>query len=170
MPQNSQTRDDHKCALAAEILRRAGTVTICAFGTSMLPIIWPGDILTIEHTSDLAAGDIGLVARDGRFFVHRLLRVEGENCIFRGDVLRTSDPIAVRSQILGKVTEILSPHRRTSRSPKLTLVKRWLGLILGQFDSLRNAALRFHCCRRLDAASASCGAHDAHVTGNLVQS
>ena len=47
MPSIPEAReDDPKLDLAAEILRRCGTVQLKAWGTSMLPSVWPGDLLT----------------------------------------------------------------------------------------------------------------------------
>ncbi|MFZ3371295.1 MAG: S24 family peptidase [Candidatus Sulfotelmatobacter sp.] len=75
MPSTLETREDPKLGLAAEMLRRRGTIHLKAWGTSMLPSVWPGDLLTIQNAAydEVIPGDITLVLRDNRFFVHRLV-------------------------------------------------------------------------------------------------
>ena len=62
--------------LVAEVLRTSGKVRLAARGHSMLPTLWPGDVLTVETTTfeQLQIGDIVLYQRSERFFIHRLLR------------------------------------------------------------------------------------------------
>jgi tetratricopeptide (TPR) repeat protein len=59
----SATRD--KLELAATLLRAGGSIRIKALGTSMLPTIWPGDILHIEGKAcgELAIGDVVVVKK-----------------------------------------------------------------------------------------------------------
>ena len=48
MPSMPEDREDLKLGLAAEMLRCHGTIYLKAWGTSMLPSVWPGDLLTIQ--------------------------------------------------------------------------------------------------------------------------
>ena len=43
-----QTRDQAGCSMAAEALRSWGTLKLRATGISMLPALWPGDLLTVS--------------------------------------------------------------------------------------------------------------------------
>jgi len=47
----------------------------CATGASMLPAVWPGDVLSVCRGSSTQAlpGDIILFARQGRLFAHRVV-------------------------------------------------------------------------------------------------
>lgn len=114
-----EAREDSKLGLAAEMLRGChGIVRLKAWGTSMLPSVWPGDLLTIESATydELVPGDIVLVLRDKRFLVHRL--VEGRPgrdfvcLITKGDAIPHNDPPAAASELLGRVVRI----RRANRS------------------------------------------------------
>src|SRR6476659_1372714 len=91
-----RTRDECGCSLAAEVLEKNGTVRVRVSGQSMLPTLWPGDVLTIEskHLADAKPGDVVLYDRDGRFFVHRLVSKSAENASFvtRGDCMMETDP------------------------------------------------------------------------------
>ena len=62
----TEAREAHKLDLAAEVLSAGGTIRLQALGTSMLPSIWPGDVLSIERPpgQEIVPGDIVLVARD----------------------------------------------------------------------------------------------------------
>src|SRR5579864_5288439 len=107
-----EARDGYKLELAAEVLTSGGAIRLQAFGTSMLPSIWPGDILSIEPKPDtqIIPGDIVLVTRQNRFFVHRLIERRSSRWITRGDSLPRNDEPAAEEQVFGKVSLI---HRRT---------------------------------------------------------
>ena len=76
MQPDIRSREHHKHSLAAVVLRTAGTLRLAARGYSMLPTLWPGDILTVEAQSSdrVQVGDVVLFARADRFFIHRLVR------------------------------------------------------------------------------------------------
>lgn len=76
MPESVQSRDQFKQSLAAEVLWTTGSLRLAAFGYSMLPTLWPGDLLTIQAQSfdQIQAADVVLFARVERFFIHRVLR------------------------------------------------------------------------------------------------
>src|SRR6202451_4853522 len=107
----TEIRENHKLDLAAEVLRSGGSIRMQALGTSMLPSIWPGDVLRIENKvgEEAVPGDIVLVARDRRFFIHRLIEKHNSQWITRGDSLPQNDAPVAEGQVLGKVSAI---HRR----------------------------------------------------------
>jgi len=43
----STARETLGCELAAEVLRSSGRLRLRATGTSMLPAVWPGDVLSV---------------------------------------------------------------------------------------------------------------------------
>lgn len=61
-----------KCDLAAAVIRSSGELRLKVTGSSMLPSIWPGDILTIrrQNLDQIRPGEIVLVARDGGLCAH----------------------------------------------------------------------------------------------------
>src|SRR3981081_828996 len=75
-----QSRSEIYMELAADTLRQFGKVRFVAHGCSMVPSICPGDLLTICSVapSRLAPGDVVLTSREGRFYIHRLLRTMRE--------------------------------------------------------------------------------------------
>jgi hypothetical protein len=146
MPVMTEAREDHKLELATEVLRSGGAIRLQALGTSMLPSVWPGDLLSIEHApgKDMVPGDIVLVARDARFFVHRLIGKDDDEWITRGDSLPQNDPPVVEAQVLGKVSLI---HRKTGDivpKPRLSVFGRTLAWMVCRWDLFRNVSLRTH--------------------------
>jgi hypothetical protein len=142
--------------LLAESLRAGYSIRIRVNGTSMLPAIWPGDVLTV--VSAMAPrpgpGDVALTAINGRLLAHRVIerKVLGGAVavITRGDALESSDQIAADIEILGTVVarngrEIgavravrLTPVRLLVRSaPVLAVILRARALLRGH---IRRAA------------------------------
>jgi signal peptidase len=112
-----------KLSLAIDVLRSAGEARLAVGGSSMLPSIWPGDVLQIHRVAaaDLAVDDIVVFARENRLVVHRILSLNRE-CddvvlITRGDRSPKSDSPVSASELLGKVKTLqrggrkLLPHR-----------------------------------------------------------
>jgi len=103
---------DTRLDLAAEVLHRFGEVRFIAHGSSMIPSIYPGDLLTVRSDSAAEArrGEIVLFLLGGRPFVHRVMRKwpERNRVVFatRGDGLPKEDPSVDASQLLGRVTAI----------------------------------------------------------------
>jgi hypothetical protein len=150
MPVMTEAHEVHKLELAAEVLAAGGTLRLQAMGTSMLPSIWPGDVLNIKHKAggEMVPGDIVLVARDGRFFVHRLMGKSESGWITRGDSLPQNDEAVAEGQVLGLVSLI---HRRSGvivPRRRVSLFRRALAWMLCRWDFLRNLALRSHSLRR----------------------
>ena len=145
----TQARDDHKLDLAAEVLRAGGRLRLQALGNSMLPSIWPGDVLCIEHKrgEEIVPGDIVLVARDGRFFIHRLIKKYESRWITRGDSLPQSDPPVEEIQVLGKVATIHRKGRAVCPNGRVSPLAAVFAALLCRWDLLRNLALRVHLLR-----------------------
>ncbi|MGD0515421.1 MAG: S24/S26 family peptidase [Terriglobales bacterium] len=142
----SEARDDHKLDLAAEVLRAGGSIRLQALGNSMLPSIWPGDVLCIESRSEkIVPGDVVLVAREGRFFIHRLIEKRESGWITRGDSLPQNDEAVAEAQVLGKVV-----HRNNGilvSGSQLSRLNRALAWAFCRWDLFRNVALRMYLLR-----------------------
>ena len=48
---NAEGCEECKCSLAAEVLQSSGHLKLRATGASMLPTLWPGDLLTIQYSN-----------------------------------------------------------------------------------------------------------------------
>ena len=122
-----------KSGLAAEVLRSRGELRLQVTGASMLPAVWPGDVLSIRSCAphELRLGEIVLVEHEGGFRVHRLVREEdgGARFITRGDAMPQDDPAVDAARVLGKVTSIERGGRRISPKAYLKLLERLTGAV-----------------------------------------
>jgi hypothetical protein len=146
MPALTEISEAHKLDLAAKVLKSGGAIRLQALGTSMLPSIWPGDVLSIESKGgqNVVPGDIVLVARDGRFFIHRLIAKHGAQWITCGDAIPQNDPPVAEAQVLGKVSTIHRRMRTIVPGLRVTPLVRTLAWIFCRSDLFRSVALRIH--------------------------
>jgi hypothetical protein len=111
--------------LATEVLRRFGEVRLRVIGSSMLPAVQPGDVLTIRQCvmSAVECGAIVLFTRDGRLFAHRVVARRNTHLVTRGDALDGQDPPIRPDQLLGQVVAV-TRNGRPRQPPSLTLRSR----------------------------------------------
>ncbi len=109
----SRSGDDRDLLrLCQDVLEKGSTFQFRALGSSMFPFIRSGDLLTTKAVNpiDLSVGEVLLYQREGRSFVHRLIKKKIINgalqFITRGDHLTFCDPTIRSSEILGKVISI----------------------------------------------------------------
>ena len=154
MPSTMVTDEDLLLGLAAEILRSRGTMQLRAWGNSMLPSLWPGDLLTIQSVTheEAVPGDVVLVLRNKRFFIHRLVEKQGvQAClslITRGDAMPDRDPPSAASQLLGRVAVVRRGDRSFVPKRRVSPLHSALAWTLRHCDRLRTLALRIHAVRQ----------------------
>src|SRR5271154_6848927 len=96
--------------LAADLLDRGERMSLRVRGSSMLPSLFPGDLLTFRRCApaELVVGDIVIFLREGRCFVHRVaerMTVGGDFRIrTRGDALPSCDPPVGETEVLGRLS------------------------------------------------------------------
>ena len=151
MPTAVPTSRQHvQLDLAAEVLSRFGEVRIVELGSSMIPSIYPGDILTIRSEPKHAArcGDIVLHLRERRFCVHRVTHTwqEGGCLMFAtwGDAAARQDPPFDKNQLLGRVTAIFRRGRQVDFAQVDTLRRKLLRSAVRRSGALATALLRWH--------------------------
>jgi signal peptidase I len=118
-----------KCELAGEVLRSSGRLRLRVTGWSMLPAIFPGDTLVIEraNSESVGKGDIVLVHRDRRMFVHRVSGKSGSardsQIVTQGDGMPNPDPPVSSSQLLGRVAFVVRDGRclQLAKSPNFPM-------------------------------------------------
>ena len=146
----SQAGERQKCNLAVEVLRSFGQVQLRVAGTSMLPTLWPGDLLTIEPTpiESILPGDLVVYARQHQFVVHRVVKgaiAQTQTLVTRGDAVPHTDSAITSEQFLGRVTRIHRNGRQVVPARRVAHVRRLSGRALFHFDRLRSLAM--HCYR-----------------------
>jgi signal peptidase I len=146
--------------LAGEVVRTFGSVRLRAFGTSMVPAILPGDLISIERAGldEIVPGEVVLFTRNDRLFIHRVIdrsvssnpELSGEPCVItRGDRLPHTDPPVRPDELLGRVVSIQRGGRPVSLSLRLTRSERWTARLLQTSDLATSFYLRLSAFSRL---------------------
>lgn len=79
--------------------------TIGVNGDSMKPLYNDGDVVFVEHTTNLHTGDIGIFQKDNNIYIKQV----GENCLISLNpnykIIKIEDDIRVWGKVLGKAVE-----------------------------------------------------------------
>lgn len=119
----------------------------------MLPALWPGDLLFLESnfSEPLRPGDIVLFQRDGRFFIHRVVRLSSrsgnEEVITRGDCMAEEDLPIAKPDVMGRVREIRRGEKAMIPPAAPSLAQQLLSWVLCHSNVAHRAALRWHAAR-----------------------
>jgi SOS-response transcriptional repressor LexA len=126
--------DDWNDLLAAQ-LQPGDTCRLKVNGRSMLPLLQPGDWLTIrcEPAGELQIGD-RVVFREGHgLTIHRLVERRGIQLVFKGDARLTCDAPVLPEAVLGRVIALeragqnRSLAQRTWVDRLIAKCSRWIG-------------------------------------------
>jgi len=149
-----------RSALVADVLRRGGRlrVRLQVYGESMLPALWPGDVVEIVSCSleGIRAGEIVLALRDGRLFLHRFVaRCKQDSFLLRGDSMPGPDPLFPSEALLGRLVRDADEGRGvsvTALHPGLEAKwSRAVGTLLCYCSLARHLALKLHSRRKRSA-------------------
>jgi signal peptidase len=134
------------CELAAEVIRSFGSLRLRVVGTSMLPVLWPGDILLVHrhNPTEVNPGDVVVFRHGRRLVTHRV--VHRTPCqkpiqwVTRGDRLKYDDAPVSSHELLGRVVSIQRGSRRLS--PHLTFWNKIGSSILSRSEFCTRLLLR----------------------------
>ena len=149
-------------ALVAETLRASGCSRLRVHGESMLPALWPGDVVEIASCSpeDVRPGEIVLALREGRLFLHRFVGRFNDPCVpsgflLRGDSMPGPDPRFPPGAMLGRLVHRVGEERGiaavTQRRWFAVECSRALGALLCHCGLARRLALKLHSRRSASA-------------------
>ncbi|HEY0733865.1 MAG TPA: S24/S26 family peptidase [Herpetosiphonaceae bacterium] len=100
---------DRYSAVALDLMRRSGqrgaATRLTVTGTSMLPLLRPGDavwLMPIEPAT-LRPGDLLLIRQQGVWLTHRLIAVRPPRWQTKGDNNRLADPLVTAAEIEGRI-------------------------------------------------------------------
>ena len=74
---------------------------------SMEPTIDVGDVIIVKITNEVNENDIIVCNKDNAFITHRLIKIEEDNFITKGDANNTEDEPMQKSDLIGKVVNII---------------------------------------------------------------
>ncbi|WP_423946797.1 S24/S26 family peptidase [Candidatus Binatus sp.] len=159
------------CEIVADCLRAGREVRLRVAGSSMLPAIWPKDVLLVRPKIDsqLFEGEVVVFARDGRLITHRVacrLDAEGNRLLTRGDSSRAFDLPVEAHNVLGTVAAIYRSGRemRVRRAGPSGAGGLLAFALRHTPDRIREVLLRFHALRRRLSAWTAWGT-DAVASG-----
>jgi signal peptidase I len=100
--------DRSKVALVGEVLHRFGEARVQVSGSSMLPSIRPGDVLTIRRrlADEIRSGEVAVFTRHDRLFAHRVVGHLGRRLVTQGDRVPTRDAPVSEDELLGVVVSV----------------------------------------------------------------
>lgn len=151
-----------RSALVADVLRRSGHlrqgVRLQVHGESMLPALWPGDMVEIAGCSleDVRPGEIVLARREGRLFLHRLVAPCTPNgFLLRGDSVPGPDPRFPPEALLGRLVRSTDEERVLyAAALRPGFGAKWsraVGMVLCHCGLARRLALKLHSWRKASA-------------------
>jgi signal peptidase I len=149
--------------MAEEVVRAFGKVRIRVFGTSMVPSLLPGDLISIRRADlcEILQGEIVLFSQNGRLFVHRVVS-RGSSCdtpclITRGDRLCHNDPPVFSSEVLGRVVSVERGNQQVKSIAAPGGWRRVMARLLQTSDRATYVYLRLAACwRTLFSGRAEC--------------
>jgi hypothetical protein len=146
-----------RSALVADALRRSDgsrarpLVRGKIHGESMLPTLWPDDVVEIESClpEDVRPGEIVLAQRDDRLVLHRLVGPCTPNgFLLRGDCVPGCDPQYPPEALLGRLVRSAGQGRAVSalalRPGFGVKWSRAVGMLLCHCGLARRLALKLH--------------------------
>ena len=143
-----------KCELAEKTLRLFGSLRLRVTGLSMLPSVWPGDLLLIrrQQMDQIYPGDIVLFGCHGRLIAHRAVfktdDLEAPSLITRGDALPSQDSPISPAQLLGKVSGILRGGEWIQPSRRLSFGARTVAMLVSRSGRAATILSRLRASRR----------------------
>jgi len=148
MDSELQRRTASACELVADVASNFGKVCLRVTGASMIPAVWPGDVIHVRRSNpaELRPGQIALHRRYGSLVVHRIVRIEGNRIITRGDTLLEDDPAIPAVDVLGRVDSMVRSGRLLYHGQSFW--QRAVSAILRRSDFCLRMLLRLRRLRR----------------------
>jgi hypothetical protein len=129
----------------AQLLGEGREVVMTPKGRSMLPFIrGEVDQIKLRRTDSLEVGDIVLAYFGNRYLLHRIVAIHGDEITMMGDGNLRGTEQGDRSQVVGKVVEIITPDQRRHKPGKAWLwrhtlfLRKYLMKVYRKWNKLKN--------------------------------
>jgi hypothetical protein len=152
-----------RSALVADVLSGTGdlrqgvrqSVRLQIYGESMLPALWPGDVVEIANCliEDVRPAEIVLARRDNRLFLHRMVSSgSASGFVLCGDSMPGPDPQFPPESFLGRLVSNANVDERQTgfflRPGFGAKCSRLFGLLLCHCSIARRLVLKMHSRRK----------------------
>jgi hypothetical protein len=117
--------DDPVVTPAGELRRRLshrGWALARIDGVSMEPTLVRGDTVRLETPQNVRLGDVVTFELRGTLYTHRVVRLAGDMVFCRGDNRVWGDPGVSRSEVVGRVTEVIGRGSPAPIHPTLSAI------------------------------------------------
>ena len=95
----------------SQLLHEGREVVMTPKGNSMRPFIrGQVDSVRLQRPEELKVGDIALARHDGRYVLHRIIKIDGNQVTMMGDGNLQGVEQIQKSDITGVVVEIITPE------------------------------------------------------------
>ena len=74
---------------------------------SMEPTLNVKDFIIVEESDKYSVGDIITYKEDNSYITHRIIKINGDTLITKGDANNSEDKIISKSEVIGKVVKII---------------------------------------------------------------
>jgi signal peptidase len=152
-----QTANALGCELAGEVVRTFGRVRVRVTGMSMIPAVWPGDVLVVERRAaeKIERGEIAVAEREGRLVAHRVIGPTADaglkptatnagTITLRGDSLLAADEPLRAEELLGTVVSIERGAGARRPRRKLGIGARMLAAMARRSSMAARLLVRLH--------------------------
>jgi signal peptidase I len=146
------------CELVADVARISGKVQLKVAGASMVPTLWPGDLVSVHccDPSELEPDTIIVFRQEQRLIVHRLVHQAGGRLITRGDARPSLDEPVEPGNIVGRVENVMRNGRPVN--PRFSLWQKAVAAALRRSEWCTWFFLRFSSrMRKMGVAGAAFG-------------
>ena len=113
----------------SQLLHEGREVVMTPKGNSMRPFI-RGDVdnVRLQRPNELKVGDIVLARFDGRYVLHRIIEIEGDQVTMMGDGNLQGTEQVLKSDVTGVVVEIITPEGKRRKPSKGRIWRKLLPL------------------------------------------
>lgn len=129
----------------AQLLGESREVVITPKGRSMLPFIrGEVDQIKLRQTDSLNVGDIVLAYFESRYVLHRIVAINGDEITLMGDGNLEGTERGDRSNVVGKVVEVITPDHGQHKPGRAWLwrhtlfLRKYLLKVYRKWNKLKN--------------------------------
>jgi signal peptidase I len=132
------------CELVADVARISGQVQLRVVGVSMVPTLWPGDLVFVRHCNpaDIQPGSIIVFRQNKNLIVHRMIHWAGQCLIARGDARPCFDDPVGAADLVGEVESVFRNGRPVSA--RFSLFNRTIAALMRRSAWWTHFYMRLH--------------------------
>jgi signal peptidase I len=143
--------DSSRAELVVDGLGRFGEARLRVVGSSMLPSLWPGDVLTVRPRliAEVRHGDVAVFVRDDRLIAHRVIAHRGSHVVTQGDTVTSPDAPVSQAELIGIAVRLVRCGKARRVSSHVGLPSRLMAALVNRSWHVNRILQRVHAWRSL---------------------